>query len=99
MEERQRSPDDMPASRPISRTGAGFVIRVADESRKYQDWELVGPTGAWLMGGSAQESHEAALEAAYRPRAAVYPGASVEVGRPAISLPEVCDGSGGSRGC
>lgn len=78
MEECPMSRDDMSSSRRTS-AGAGFVIRVAAASRKYQDWELIGPDGAWLLSGRAHASHEEALKAAYRLRADVYPSASVEV--------------------
>lgn len=82
MEKCPKSQDEMPESMPIPATGAGFVIRVAAESRKYQDWELIGPTGAWLLSGRARESHAAALEDAYRLQATVYPDATVECARP-----------------
>jgi hypothetical protein len=85
MEEYPMSTDDMSSAAHISPTGIGFVIRVAAASRKYQDWELIGPSGTWLLGGRAHESHEEALQAAYRLKADLYPSAAVEVAQPDAS--------------
>jgi hypothetical protein len=82
MEERPMSTDDMLEKAPIVTTGTGFVIRVAAESSRHHDWDLIGPTGAWLLGGRARESHAEALEDAYRLQAVVYPDAAVEVTSP-----------------
>jgi hypothetical protein len=60
--------------------GAGMVIRVAAESQKYQDWELIGPNGEWPMCGRPQRSHQAALSEAAQLQTQVYPDAKFVVG-------------------
>jgi hypothetical protein len=66
-------------TRSLGQTGVGLVIRVAAESQKYQDWELIGPNGEWLMCGRPQPSHEAALSEATRLQAQVYPHAEIVI--------------------
>lgn len=80
MEERDMSRRNLPEARSPGRVGVGFVIRVATEAQKYQDWELIGPNGEWLMCGRPQPSHEATLSEATRLQAQVYPRAEIVIG-------------------